>query len=162
MSQPDQDWLSKPWVYSKPNGEEALAKWKEKWTTVLLDYAENKNICVVNVSDLKRESPFNKIDSESFSHLLDHWVCTKHAKWRNKQAKLLAICWRSLDKWAELVVQAAKEKGTTIINGSDGLLELYPSAASLPQDELEQLLKLIVYKKYGRFIDKKKFVIKIA
>jgi hypothetical protein len=162
LGQTDIDWLEKPWVYTKPRGEEALFKWREKWAAFILDYAEQKNLYLVNTKDLKREIPFAKIDQEAFSDIIDYLIKANHAKWRSKSQFLLAICWRSMDKWAELAVEAAKEQGRNIIAGVEGLKETYPAIACLPQDMLEQVLKLIVEKKWGHIADKKTSAIRLA
>ncbi len=162
MGQADIDWLEKPWVFTKPRGEDALCKWREKWAEFILDYAEQKNLYLVSTKDLKRETPFAKIDQESYSDIIDYLIKTNHAKWRSKSQAILAICWRSLDKWAELSVEAAKEQGRNIIAGAEGLKEIYPSIACLPQDMIEQVLKFIVEKKWGHIADKKTSAIRLA
>jgi hypothetical protein len=156
------DWLEKPWVYSKPKGEEAAAKWRENWVTYVLEFSEKKNIYSINLLDLRREKPFCKLDQSSFDDIVNCLFSAKHAKWGSRRGKILVICWRSLDKWTDLTIQLTKEKKLALINGLVGLSGLNPQTLCLPKEEQENILKLIVKKKSGYWVDRKKLVVRVV
>ena len=147
-------WLDRPWMYSKPKNPELLKKWTETWTNYLLRYAENKNIHLINVADLQREYPFNKLERESFQNLTNILVQIGYGKWWNGKGKLLRIYWRSIDKWVDHVLNLTKEKQITVISGTQGLIELEPLMSTMPKAEIEQVLKILVKRKVVRLVEK--------
>ena len=147
-------WLDKPWMYSEPKSPELLKKWTETWTNYLLRYAENKNIHLINVADLQREYPFNKLERGSFQNLTNILVQIGYGKWWNGKGKLLRIYWRSIDKWVDHVLHLTKEKQIPIISGTQGLIELEPLMATMPKAEIEQVLKMLVKRKVARWVEK--------
>ncbi|MCW4018765.1 MAG: vacuolar protein-sorting-associated protein 25 [Candidatus Bathyarchaeota archaeon] len=157
----DDGWLDKPWMYSEPKSSELLANWKETWVKYFLRFAENKNIYLVNVADLHREAPFNRFDGDTFQTLLNSLMQTGYGKWWNKKSGLLRIYWRSLDAWADYIYNLTKEQKTRVINGIQGLTDLEPSLASMPEKEKLQVLKILVDKKFARWIKKKDCTLRI-
>lgn len=154
-------WLDKPWMFSEPKPADMLKQWRETWITYILKFAENKNIHVINISDLQRNSPFNKLDINAFKNIVTSLIQAGYGKWWNKESKLLRIYWRSLDKWADIILDLIHEKEVKIINGLQGLVELEPQLVAFPKIELVNVLDILVKRKYANWIDRKNNVMRI-
>lgn len=155
------DWLSKPWMYVAPKSPELLSNWKDTWTKYILGFAQTRNIHLVNVVDLHREAPFNKLDFETFHVLITALLKAGCAKWWDKKAKLLRIYYRSIDSWVDHIENLTTANKTRIINGLDGLTTLEPSLAGVPEKEKQKILSILVERKSARWIKKKDYTVRI-
>jgi hypothetical protein len=157
----DAEWLEKPWMYSKPKNSQLLRKWRETWNDYVLAYAQQKNINLVNIIDLKREDPFRRMDQEAFEDIVQALAEQGYGKWWDKKKKLLRIYWRTLDQWANHIFEVAKKSGRSVIIGNEGFIELEPSLVTMPKEDLEQVFVIMVRMGLARWIDKKKKAIRI-
>jgi hypothetical protein len=155
------EWLSKPWMYTKPKNIELLTKWRETWVTYITTYAQQHNIHIININDLKRETPFNKMDNESLEDIINAVVNQGYGKWLDKNQKNLRIYWRSFEKWAEQLVQTARKKEKLVIIGIKDIVELEPALSNMPEKDIEIILNIMIQQNIARWIDKKKKIIKI-
>jgi len=140
---------------------ELLTKWRETWVTYITTYAQQHNIHVINVNDLKRESPFDKVDRESFEDIINAVVNQGYGRWLDKNRKHLQIYWRSLEKWAEHIVQTARKKEKSVIIGIKDIVELEPALSNMPEKDIEIILNIVIQQNLAHWIDKKKRIIKI-
>jgi len=140
---------------------ELLTKWRETWVTYIVTYAQQHNIHVININDLKREDPFNKMDNESFEDIINAVVNQGYGKWLDKNQKNLRIYWRSFEKWAEHIVQIARKKEKSVIIGIRDIVDLEPVLYNMPEKDIEIILDKMIQQNLARWIDKKKKIIKI-
>ncbi|MCW4006383.1 MAG: vacuolar protein-sorting-associated protein 25 [Candidatus Bathyarchaeota archaeon] len=158
---PQDDWLSKPWMYVAPKGTELLANWKDTWVKYVLEFTQTRNLHIINPADLQRQEPFSKFDADTFEVLLDALVQAGYGRWWDKKGKLLRVYWRSLDGWADQIDALTKENKTRIINGVDGLADLEPALAGLPDEDKQEILSILVKRKLARWIKKKDCIVRL-
>jgi len=148
-------WLKKPWMYTRPKNLELIIKWREMWINFIVDYAQQKNIHLINKNDLRQEHPFNKMDQLAFEDVVNALVESGYAKWWDKDKQQLRIYWRSLEQWAEQLFKIAKEKQKNVITGVSGILELEPKLTIMPKKDIEEIIKIMVERGFARWIDRK-------
>lgn len=162
FSTPEPAWIDQPWMYSKPRSPEAIKKWEETWIGYLIQFAEYRNLHVVNVMDLKREELFVRLDQESFQNIVQELIGLGYGKWWDKKKRMLRIYWRTLDGWAEHIFRVAQEKEKSIIRGVQGLVELEPKLVSMPHEEAREVLDIMVKRKLARWINDKERIAKVV
>jgi len=155
------EWLKKPWMYTKPKNPEALNKWRQQWVNYILHYCEKEAIHVINLIDLKRRAPFNKLDEKSFDDIIKSLTNRKFAKfYRNNNT--LRIYWKSLDEWIRYVWKKANDSGKKILKGKNDILNLEPKLMGIPENDVLYIINGLVRQGFARWIDKKTKTIKLV
>ena len=148
-------------MYFKPKNPDSLVAWRNTWINYILSYAQQRNIHVINLTDLRREHPFNKMDVEAFEDLINSLIDKGFGMWWGKSKKEVRIYWRSLERWAEELVQLAKDKEKLVIIGTKDLTLLEPKLTTMPKRDLEEILNIMVQREHAHWINKYKKIIKL-
>ncbi|RLI06817.1 hypothetical protein DRO32_05050, partial [Candidatus Bathyarchaeota archaeon] len=74
---------------------------------------------------------------------------------------LLRIYWCGPDYWIKKLIESLRTRPAGIVNGADGAVELVPELASLPREEVEDLLELVVKRGLARWVDKRRRVLRV-
>ena len=149
----------KPWMYSKPSGNENYKKWCNEWTSVFLNFCEENKIHLIHRNDLKQLFPLSHLDGNSYDALIDNLIKTKYiTNWGNGN---LRIHWKSIQGWLDTILEKAREMDKNVIFGPEELVELSDSLVTMPRSELEKILNLAVEQKIARWVEEKNRVLKL-
>jgi len=152
----------RPYLLTRPASPELVKIWEEFWVKYVLDLAEEENLSLISVSELRRLSPFDQMDEGSFKALLELLIKRGHAKWWDKKRGILRIYWCGPDYWLEKLLDAIRARSLTgVVNGVEGAVELVPQMASLPREEVEDLLELMVERGLAKWVDKKRKILRV-
>jgi len=152
----------RPYMLTRPVAPDLIRAWEEFWASYVLDMAEEENINIISVMELRRREPFDQMDEGSFKALLDALIRRGLAKWWDRRRGLLRIYWCGPDYWIDKLVGAVRARGLTgVVDGVEGAVELVPELASLPKEEVEDLLKLMVRRGLAKWVDKRRRVLRI-
>ena len=154
-------WKNQPWMYTKPRGAGHLKEWREKWGKLLLQRAEVENIHLIDKKDLKLLEPFNKLDQDSFQDIIKYMLNSNTIRWWDAQKNLLRIYYRSLEGWADYVLNASQQYNKKIIYGFDALFDLLPRMKNIPVRDLNRILDILVERQSAKWMSRKKKILKI-
>lgn len=144
-------WLEQPqfgFMFSAPDPKKAkkdFASWQEEWGQVLLDYAKVAILHILYPKKLLTEVPFNKFQdrSKAIEFLTAYLVEKKLAEWLDKKKEMLRIYWKSLEEWADLILEWAKENGKADIVIIPEIRGSGEEFANLPDDDLRKIFKIL-------------------
>lgn len=147
-------------MYSKPAGSSQLKRWKDEWSKVLLRRAEEENISLIDKNDLRKLKPFNRLNDDALSAVIDDLVESGSAKWREKD-RSLRIYWRSLESWADIILAEARRSNKGLIYGFQGLQEVSPGTSGLPVADQRKILDILVERQVARWVEEEKNIVRI-
>jgi len=159
-SQSADPWEGKPWMYSKPAGSSQLKYWKDEWGKVLLSRAEEENISLIDRNDLRKLQPFDRLNDDALSAVIDGLVESGGAKWWEKDMSL-RIYWRSLESWADIVLAEARRRNKNLIYGFQGLQEISPGTSGLPVADKRKILDILVERQVARWVEDENNIVKV-
>ena len=161
-SQSPDPWENQPYMYSKPSGPRNIKIWREKWGNYILKHAEESNLLLVNLIDLKNSKPFDRLDMVSFMDLIEHLNKMGRVSWWDKKKESIRIHFISLDKWAEIIFDAAIDNHKNIIYGFEGIYDLEPRIRNMPTKDIERIMDIWVMNKKARWVEPKNKILKIS
>ena len=150
---------TKPWMYSKPTGENMSKLWVEEWKTVLLEVAEINNLHLVNKLDLKNMQPFDKLSTDSFEELIESLLGTGYLTYWGKGN--LRIYWKSIQAWTDNLIEKAKSMDRVVIFGFEALEELDPRMTEIPRSDIDRIFNTAVNAGRARWVEKENLIIKV-
>jgi len=150
---------TKPWMYSKPTGENMSKLWVEEWKTVLLEVAEINNLHLVNKLDLKNMQPFDKLSTDSFEELIESLLGTGYVTYWGKGN--LRIYWKSIQAWTDNLIEKAKSIDRAVIFGFEALEELDPRMTEIPRSDIDRIFNTAVNAGRARWVEKENLIIKV-
>lgn len=151
----------RPYLLMRPKHPDLIKAWEEFWVRYILKMAEEENLSLVSVQELRRREPLSQMNEASFQAAIEVLIERGLAKWWDRKRGLLRIYWCGPDYWIKKLIESLRARPTGIVNGVDGALELVPEMATLPREEVEELLELMVKRKLARWVDKKRRVLRI-
>jgi len=152
----------KPWMYSMPRGPNQLREWREAWGKAILGWAEENNVDLVAFSDLLGIAPLNRLGADALREIIESLRASTFAEYWKNDKSLVRIHWRSLELWAERVLEEARRGGKNVIYGLEGVYDLVASTRKLPVEDVEKILDLLVEMKSARWLEKENLIVKIA
>ena len=161
-SQSPDPWENQPYMYSKPSGPRNLKIWREKWANYILKHAEESNLLLVNLLDFKNRKPFDRLDMVSFLDLIEHLNSMGRVAWWDKKKESIRIHFISLDKWAEIIFDAAVDNHKNVIYGFEGVYDLEPRTRNMPPQDIERIMEIWVKNKKARWVEPKNKILKIS
>lgn len=150
----------RPWMYSKPSGQENFKEWVEEWNNVVLDVSELENIHLINKMDLKQTSPLNNLSNSDFDILLDELMKRENYVYWGKGN--IRIYWKSIQYWANNLVEKAMMIDKSVIFGLDSLLEIDPRMVSIPKSDQIKIMQAAVDQGKARWMEKENQILKIV
>lgn len=159
-------WVEKPFYYITPpeKMEARREQWAEAWATFLVQWADAKDLYIVEIIQLMQEYPFkNPVISKALGQdqlvlVGDHLVERGDARWRDDRKRQLRILWESEEETAEEVFQWAFDRGQRYVGVFD-MLEAGQPWSVLPTEELYRFLVILVRKDKAEWADRKKEMI---
>lgn len=149
----------RPWIYSKPPGQENFKKWVEEWNTVLLQVSERENIHLINKMDLKQVIPVNRLSDADFDSLIDELMEKDNYVYWGKGN--IRIYWKSINAWANNLVEKAMMIDKSIIFGLDALREVDERMVFIPKSDQIKIMQTAVDQDKARWMEKENQVLKI-
>lgn len=147
----EHDWLKKPqfgFMYTMPNKKKEkrdYESWLDDWRKVLFDYAQIASKHIIYSRKLLSERPWSEFRdrTEAINEISDSLVKKKMAEWLDKKKKKLRIYWRSLEAWADEIVDWIRE---TPITGPVMIQDIRNSNkpfSDLPTDDIFKIFNII-------------------
>lgn len=149
----------RPWMYTKPQGENHSKTWFNEWQRYFLDYCHANRIHLIHRMDLRQLEPFNRLPDSSFDALIDSLLEQKYLVNWGKNS--LRVYWRSNYSWSEDLYMAAKKNKRDILYGLETLRDLDPGMLEIPKQDIQQIYQILVDNCKARWIDKDNMILKI-
>lgn len=153
------------WMYKIPPRMEDRSLWAEEWGDFLLEWTEAKNVHIISITIFIKEQPFSDMAGkvDAFKTIGDHLVQIDIASWLNENKRQLRIFWKPLEDWADIIYQWALETGNIRLDVKSIIIqEKDKDFAALPEDDLKIVLEFMVDKGYAKWVDKKKYAVKVT
>ncbi|MHA1112502.1 MAG: hypothetical protein ACTSRE_15520 [Promethearchaeota archaeon] len=149
----------KPWMYTKPNGNNLSKRWYSEWQRYFLDFCQANRIHLIPKMDLKQLDPFNRLNDSSFEALLKDLLDLKFVvDWGNDN---LRVYWRSNHAWSEKLYSLAKSMNRDIVYGLDTLVDIDPTMLDIPKADIMIIYQVLVDNGKARWVEKEKMILKI-
>jgi len=155
------EWINRPWMFVKPSDERFLQSWREDWAKYTLQWAKAMVIHLIGVNDLISKNPFRKLSEDDLRDILNYMCVKKWCKWWDKEKTLIRIYWRTLKEWQDIVWKWAVSLGIEYLSLTD-LVNVKEDFSTLPQEELETIIKSLVKAGKARWADRKTKTIKLS
>ncbi|MHA1733508.1 MAG: hypothetical protein ACTSU5_16290 [Promethearchaeota archaeon] len=120
-------------------------EWMEEWSKVLFDYAKEAVLHVLYTKELATEPPFANFRERegAILDISEHLVKKKLARWMTKKKESLRVYWRSIEEWAEKMVEWARENALLDPVLVSDIREAEQPFSSLPEDDLLTVFKTL-------------------
>ncbi len=153
-----------PWMYFVPDRKEDVEQWAKEWGDFILKWGAETLNHYISLSIFVEEEPFKWIAErvKALRIIGDYLVKSEVAEWTDKRKTRLKIIWRTIEEWCDLLYEWALEKGRMEIDlKSIYIQEADTPFASLPEEDLKQVIEQMVKSGYATWIDKKMYAIKL-
>jgi len=149
----------KPWMYSKPEGNNLSKFWFSEWRKYFLDYCNVNNIHLISKRDLRQRDPFNRLNDPSFNELLNDLRTQKYlVNWGKDN---LRVYWRSNQSWSERLYSLSRSMKRDIVYGLDTLADIDPTMLDIPKKDIMEIYQILVDNGKARWVEKEKMILKI-
>ena len=149
----------KPWMYTKPEGNDLSKIWFSEWQRYFLDYCHANRIHLISKKDLKQLIPFNRMNDSSFDELIKNLLELRYlVDWGND---ILRVYWRSNYEWSEKLYSLAKSKNRDVVYGLDTLADIDSTMLDIPNSDILKIFQILVDNGKSRWLEKEKMVLKI-
>jgi hypothetical protein len=149
----------KPWMYSKPEGNDLSKVWFSEWRKYFLDYCNVNKIHLISKRDLRQRYPFNRLNDPSFNELLNSLLAQKYLESWGKDN--LRVYWRSNQSWSERLHSLSKAMKRDIVYGLDTLADIDPTMLDIPKKDIMEIYQILVDNGKARWVEKEKMILKI-
>jgi hypothetical protein len=117
----EHQWIILPengFMYSMPDkkkNKQDFDSWLDDWTKVLFDYARIACHHIIYSMKLLSEKPWSdfKDRSSAIQELTDGLVKQQVAEWLDKKKERLRVYWKSLENWADAILEWAENNAFT-------------------------------------------------
>lgn len=156
-------WLSKPWMYVKPNLDTQLSSWLDSWENLILQYARILKIHVVNITETKNVYPFTNTNNgkslaeDNLKLIIDDMATKNLAKWLDSNHILVRIYYKTDFEWSEIIMEFMMKSGRAV-----EVITIYEMQnfnqewSSLPKEELVGILDLLVERNQAKWVGEEK------
>ena len=144
-------WLKEPayrFMYSMPNkkkNKQDYQSWLDDWSKVLFDYAQTAAKHIIYTKELLSEKPWSEFKDRTsvIQELSDGLIKQKVAEFLDKKKERLRIYWKSLESWADSIVNWAKEIAFTEPIFIEDIREANQDFSSLPDEDIIKIFTII-------------------
>ncbi len=158
------DWVSQPWMYHLPQKAHEIISWSREWMAFMLKWCEFENRHLITVSDVLLSNSFRTQDTslppEGVQKIFEHLISNNLAKWWGKNNNLLRVYWRSLEQWADIIIKWAISGGGITFDPYQ-LSKADQNFSTLPKQDLEEILELLVEHKQAEWIDMRRRLVRL-
>ena len=158
----EREWLSKPWVYTKPKYKKFLESWYELWGQVFLDYGKHMNCHILVYSNINSEYPFKSkkgktLTLKNFQDIGNKLVTDKQASWHDKEHRILRIYWISRSELIHLLNTHLNNTGqiVEVLVVSDLQRHTGKPWSTLEAKDIHDIFKELVENKMAEWVSKK-------
>ncbi|MHA1917406.1 MAG: hypothetical protein ACTSUV_03720 [Candidatus Ranarchaeia archaeon] len=158
------DWVNKPWMYKLPKSSEDIISWSKDWVSFLLKWCEYENRHIITIPDIVLSESF-KTTKANFSptevkRVIEQLISQELAEWWDRERTILRVYWRAIDQWVDILYNWALEGGGLTLDPYK-LINSDQNFSSLPRNDINKLIELLVKSKRAEWIDKKKLIIRV-
>lgn len=162
-------WVSKPWMYIRPQLNDQITSWTDSWKAIILDYSRLQKIHIINLSKLRSSHPFtNSNTSKSMSKknlefILDQMIMQGLAKWLDDYKLIARIKYKTDEEWSEIIYDFLVDTGYAA-----EILTLYEIEkideewTTIPREELVLIFDLLVDKGRAEWIGETKDTLRFS
>jgi hypothetical protein len=144
-------WLKEPaygFMYSMPDkkkNKKDFESWLDDWSKVLFDYAHISAKHVMYTKELLSEKPWSEFKDRTnvIQEVADSLVKQKVAEFLDKKKEKIRIYWKSLEAWADAIVDWAREIAFTEPIFMEDIREADQDFSSLPDDDITKIFNII-------------------
>lgn len=144
-------WLKEPaygFMYSMPNkkkNKKDYQSWLDDWSKVLFDYAQIAAKHIIYTKELLSEKPWSEFKDRTsvIQELSDGLIKQKVAEFLDKKKERLRVYWKSLEAWADSIVDWAKDIAFTEPIFIEDIREANQEFSSLPDDDIVKVFDII-------------------
>ncbi len=144
-------WLNEPaygFMYSMPNkkkDKQNYQSWLDDWSKVLFDYAQIAAKHIIYTKELLSEKPWSEFKDRTsvIQELADGLIRQKVAEFLDKKKERLRVYWRSLESWADAIIDWAKEIAFTEPIFIEDIREANQEFSFLPEDDIIKIFNII-------------------
>ncbi len=128
--------------------------WKTEWAKVLYDYAKLAVLHILFIRQIHAEKPFSCFQEREVAirEIAEELIDQNLAKWISKKKEGLRIYWKTLEIWAEEIYCWAADSGKIEPILLYELKEAKKEFSSLPDEDLEEIFKLLSKDRRGLLI----------
>lgn len=147
----EHEWLKQPqfgFMYTMPNKKKEkrdYESWLDDWRKVLFDYAQLASKHIIYSRKLLSEKPWSEFRdrTESITEISESLVKRKMAEWLDKKKKKLRVYWRSLEAWADEIIDWIKQTPITGPVMFQDIRNADKGFSDLPNDDLYKIFTII-------------------
>jgi len=158
------EWTRKPFMYIIPKNERMKESWLEKWGDLVLLYCRTTISHVIALEELRTLEPFTngnhgkKISLEQMQFLIDDLIRKELAKWLDDSKLRARIYYKTLEEFAEMLIKYIFDRGldTEYLITLKELRGFEQEWSSLPDEDLDELLKILEKQKKVKPMDKQR------
>jgi hypothetical protein len=144
-------WLKEPaykFMYSMPDkkkNKKDYQSWLDDWSKVLFDYAQTAAKHIIYTKELLSEKPWSEFKDRTnvIQELSDGLIKQKVAEFLDKKKERLRVYWKSLEAWADSIVNWAKEIAFTEPILIEDIREANREFSTLPDDDIIKIFNII-------------------
>ncbi len=152
------------WMYSIPPRDEDKEMWASEWADFLLQWTEVNKAHIISLTVFIKEHPFKDIlnKTKAFKLIASKLVDDDVAIWKDRKRHQLRVYWKPVEDWADEIYEWSIKTGTLRLDLQTIVIQHSNIGfASLPEEDIEQVLKVLVEREQAEWVDKKKFAVKI-
>ncbi|MBN2156532.1 MAG: hypothetical protein JW776_10860 [Candidatus Lokiarchaeota archaeon] len=144
-------WLKEPaygFMYSMPDkrkNKKDYESWLDDWSKVLFDYAQMAAKHIIYTKELLSEKPWSEFKDRTnvIQELADGLIKQKVAEFLDKKKEKLRIYWKSLEFWADSIVDWAKNVAFTEPIFIEDIREANQEFSNLPEEDINRIFNII-------------------
>ena len=144
-------WLKEPaygFMYSMPNkkkNKKDYESWLDDWSRVLFDYAQIAAKHIIYTKEMLSEKPWADFKDRTnvIQEIADGLIKQKVAEFLDKKKERLRVYWKSLESWADSIVDWAKEIAFTEPIFIEDIREANQEFSTLPDEDINKIFNII-------------------
>lgn len=144
-------WLKEPaygFMYSMPNkkkNKKDYESWLDDWSRVLFDYAQIAAKHIIYTKEMLSEKPWADFKDRTnvIQELADGLIKQKVAEFLDKKKERLRIYWKSLESWADTIVEWAKEIAFLEPIFIEDIRNANQEFSTLPDSDINKIFNII-------------------
>jgi len=147
----EHEWINQPqygFMYVMPDkkkDKKNFESWLDDWKKVLFDYAKIAAQHIIYFKKLLSEKPWSEFRDRinAIRAISDALVKDKIAEWLDKKKEKLRVYWRSLEEWADEIVNWAREYAYTEPIFIEDIRNADKEFSTLPEEDLIKIFNII-------------------
>jgi hypothetical protein len=144
-------WLKEPaygFMYSMPNkrkNKKDFESWLDDWSRVLFDYAQIAAKHIIYTKEMLSEKPWADFKDRTIviQEIADSLIKQKVAEFLDKKKERLRVYWKSLESWADSIVEWAKNIAFTEPIFIEDIRDSNQDFSTLPDEDINKIFNII-------------------